>query len=123
MQRDRLGKQGNAFEWFQRMEAILRSHSLYHIVNPNDRREREKRMLLITIAGKDEEKRAKLKLDLMNAKDKVMALLETSVAADLLSKIRGKAPAHAWAALKPMHLANISLHGWQEMQQLRAKDF
>ena len=22
-----------------------------------------------------------------------------------------------------MHLANVSLHGWQEMQQLRAKDF
>ena len=47
LQRDRLGKQGNAFEWFQRMEAILRSHSLYHIVNPNDKREREKRMLLM----------------------------------------------------------------------------
>ena len=105
------------------MEAILSSHSLYHIVNPNDKREREKCMLLMVVAGQNEEKRAKLKLDLMNAKDKVMALLQTSVAPDLLNKIRGKVPAHAWAALKPLHLANVSLHGWQKMQQLRAKDY
>ena len=93
LQRDRLGNQGNTFEWFQRMEAILRSHSLYHIVAPNDKREREKRILLMVVVGKDEQKKAKLKLDLMNAEDKVMALLETPVAPDLLSKIRGKAPA------------------------------
>ena len=37
LQRDRLGKQGNSFEWFQRMEAILRSHSLYYVVNPNEK--------------------------------------------------------------------------------------
>ena len=85
LQRDRLGKQGNVFEWFQKMEAILRSHSLYHIVNPNDKRGRQKRMLLMLVAGQNEEKRAKLKLDLMNAEDKVMALLETSVASDLLT--------------------------------------
>ena len=42
LQRDRLGKQGNAFEWFQRMEAILRSHSLYYVVNPEDKREKDK---------------------------------------------------------------------------------
>ena len=67
------------------MEAILRSHSLYHIVNPNDKRERQKRMLLMLVVGQNEEKKAKLKLDLLNAEDKVMALLETSVPPDLLS--------------------------------------
>ena len=46
LQKDRLGKQGNAFEWFQRMEAILRSHSLYYVVKPDDKREQEKRTLL-----------------------------------------------------------------------------
>ena len=59
----------------------------------------------------------------MKAEDKVMALLETSVASDLLNKLRGKTPEQAWEALKPLHMANVSLHGWQEMQQLRAKDF
>ena len=63
LQRDRLGKQGNAFEWFQRMEAILRSHSLYYVVNPDDKREKDKRTLLDIVAGSDKQKQAQLRLD------------------------------------------------------------
>ena len=105
------------------MEAILRSHSIYYVVNPKDKREQDKRTLREIVAGTDVQKQAQLRLELLKAENKVMALLETSLASDLLSKIQGKTPAQAWEALKPLHLANVSLHGWQEMQQLRAKDY
>ena len=51
LKRDRPGKKGNAFEWFSKLEGILRAQSVYYVVEPSDKREGAKRQLLLTIAG------------------------------------------------------------------------
>ena len=38
------------------MKAILRSHSLYYVVNPEDKREKDKRTLIEIVAGTDAQK-------------------------------------------------------------------
>ena len=69
LQRDRPGKEGNAFTWYISMESVLRSRSLYYVVDSADEREKAKRTLLDVIAGEDGPKKAQIKLDKLRHED------------------------------------------------------
>ena len=104
------------------MEAVLRSKSLYYIVAPGDARAKEKRKLLLQIADKEPTKLAQIKLDKLKHEDQVIAIIQATIEPTLLNSIRGKTAKEAWTILKPVHLANVTLTVWQEMQTFRVKN-
>ena len=104
------------------MESVLRSRSLYYVVNSTDEREKEKRQLLDVIAGDDGPKKAQVKLDKLKHEDQVIAIIQATIEPSLLNSIRGKSAEEAWQILKPVHLANVMLTRWQEMQTYRVKN-
>ena len=120
--RDKQGKAGNAHTWFQSMEAMLRAKGLFHVVVPSDTRALKKLTFLEQIAGKDVAKLAQIELDKLRNEDQVIAILRATIEPSLLNSIRSKNAEEAWTVLKPVHLANVMLSEWQEMQTYRVKN-
>ena len=104
------------------MEAVLRARSLYYLVKPDDKREVHKLKLLETAAGEDAKKLAQIEYNRLTDEDRVIAILQATIDPSLLNSIQGKSAAEAWATLKPVHLANVTLNVWQKMQGFRVKD-
>ena len=125
LQRGRPGKPGNAHEWFQKMERVLRALSLYHVVEPKDGRELQKLEYLKASIGEGKDgkaKLAKISYERLIAEDKVLAILMATVEKDLASSIIGRSAAEAWKSLRPVHMINVMLHVWQQMQEMKVKD-
>ena len=126
LQRGRPGKPGNAHEWFQKMERVLRALSLYHVVEPKDDRELRKLEYLKASIGEGKDgkaKVAKINYERLIAEDKVIAILMATVEKDLASSIIGRTAAEAWKSLRPVHMINVMLHVWQQMQEMKVKDY
>jgi hypothetical protein len=108
------------------MERVVRALSLYHVVEPKDEREVRKLEYLKASIGEGKDgkaKVAKINYERLIAEDKVIAILMATVEKDLASSIIGRTAAEAWKSLRPVHMINVMLHVWQQMQEMKVKDY